>query len=140
MAKARRRFRINFDAFESVDGIVLPATSIDVSVYDTTRDLQEALRKTGIPAKLAREAGGGFTYPTDKPVKRGHLGTIRLALDSDMFEASVIHEATHAAVRATKHRYGVAELRLNDAKNAEREEVLAYYTHVFAYELLAELT
>lgn len=35
--------------------------------------------------------------------------------------------------------YGVDELRLNEAKNAEREEVLAYYAGVFGWCLLDEV-
>ncbi|QCG77064.1 hypothetical protein SEA_EWALD_55 [Gordonia phage Ewald] len=125
-----RRFGIRFDPHE-VAGVAIPASSIEVVLYFTTDQMQEATRRSGIPAAIAREVGGAFTFRNRDP-HRGHLGVMRLARDTDDLGSVVTHECVHAAVRAAKWIYGVAELRLNDAKRSEREEIVAWLTGVYA--------
>lgn len=132
-----RRFKLAVDELEPDHIGTLNTCHIEVVIYDTTEAMQDAMVRYGLPAHLARNSGGGFGYRTGKPY-RGYLGIMRLALDTHL-ESVIIHECTHVAVRAAKWHYNVDELRLNEAKNAEREEVVAYYAGVFGWCLLDEV-
>ncbi|QSL99850.1 hypothetical protein SEA_ODAY_107 [Gordonia phage ODay] len=132
-----RRFKLAVDDFD-VDHIgTLGSCHIEVVIYDTTEEMQDAMVRYGLPAHLARNSGGGFGHRIGKPY-RGYLGIMRLALDTHL-ESVIIHECLHVAVRAAKWHYGVEELRLNEAKNGEREEVVAYYMQAFGWCLFNEV-
>lgn len=131
-----RRFNLAVNDFEADHVGQLNSCHIEVVIYDTTTTMQGAMIRYGLPAHLARNSGGGFGYRNSKPY-RGYLGIMRLALDTHL-PSVIIHECTHVAVRAAKWHYGVDELRLNEAKQAEREEVVAYYAQAFGWGLLDE--
>lgn len=142
-AGRRKKFEISI---EPIEDLTDRSYRLCVTVHPTLAEMRRAARKAHPEAaEHLVDAGGCFRIAPGVKAGRTFLGTMRLA-EECLTPWVVMHEAVHAGVALAfsecNRGYGTQPFLLDPYLGggwADREELIAYGAHAFAFGIMAEL-